>query len=98
MARVKGRRSPITGALVVADVVVNPSVAQELSQTIREGGLRLGGERGEGGGGGGGGKREGGGGGGGWREGVGGRVRGLRVREDGSVFGGGEGEVRGGRA
>ena len=34
MARVRGRRSPITGALVVADVVVKPSVAQGLSQTI----------------------------------------------------------------
>ena len=36
MARVRGRRSPITGALVVADVVVKPSVAEGLSQTIMD--------------------------------------------------------------
>ena len=36
MARVYGRRSPITGALVAADVVVKPSIAQGLSETAKD--------------------------------------------------------------
>ena len=32
----QGRRSPITGALVVADIVVKPTVAQGLSETIKD--------------------------------------------------------------
>ena len=36
MTRVHGRRNPITGALVAADVVIRPSVAEGLSQTIMD--------------------------------------------------------------
>ena len=35
MARVRGRRSPITGAIVVADIVVRPSAARGLSQAMK---------------------------------------------------------------
>ena len=35
MARVRAQRSPITGALVVADIVVQPSAAQEPFETIK---------------------------------------------------------------
>ncbi len=34
MSRVRGRRSPIAGALVVADVVVRPSIGRGMSQVM----------------------------------------------------------------